>query len=764
MIVSESAPETTKRLAPPIALAVLLVLATLVTGRSLLTPPAPLPADAPEDVFSAGRALAVLTSLLGDGAPHPVGSADHDRVRDGLLDGLRTLGYTPEVHRETVAGGGRVTEVENVIARLPGAGGREAVAIAAHYDSVHAGPGAADDLAGVAAIVEIARVLKAGPKLESDVVLLITDGEEMGLLGAGAFAEQHPWAREVGAVVNLEARGTAGPSILFETGRDDAALIDAFARTASRPVTASAFTWIYKQMPNDTDFTQFRRAGWTGVNFAFIEGVQRYHTPLDDLDHLDQGSLQQHGDNALGMIRALAKGFPDEEGDAVYFDVFGLAVVRWPVGATLPLALLGLLATLALAWRRVAAEDLSWRDLSRGVGGALLLLLAAPATAVVVGMAVRLGRPLVDGVAYPIFPADPFPLALALGCAVLAGGTLVAGRFVKSAGALTHGIWTVLAALAVAGAILAPQASYPLVVPVVIAGAARWGARWWSRGAVWIEALVPTAALALLWAPFLIFLPDALGFVSDFVVAGPATFVFLGLAGPLAAGAVSARRAIGVAAAVVAAGAVVWAFVAPHHTPDRPHGVILRYVVDADSGDAWHTATVRGSDVAADSALGLLLPSGNHTSFARPGWGRTHRSAPAPLTAVFEAPHVTGLNRKPDGDVMEVTGRIVSPRGAAMITLAFPNDGTFSSIEIEGRPVLPRWRGDVLEVRLLSVPAAGWRFSFRRAGKQRVEVQLIDETPGLPAACDDVVRARDGIPAVPWQFPDATLVGTRVRF
>ena len=60
---------------------------------------------------------------------------------------------------------------------------------------------------------------------------------------------------------------------------------------------------IYQQLPNDTDFSIFKRAGLPGLNFAFIEGAVIYHTRLDDLEHFDLDTLQQEGSLALALTR-----------------------------------------------------------------------------------------------------------------------------------------------------------------------------------------------------------------------------------------------------------------------------------------------------------------------------------------------------------------------------------------------------------------------------------------------------------------------------
>jgi len=185
-------------------LAVLLVAAGLAAWRQV--PPAPRPAEAPDDVFSARRAYVLLEQLVGDGIPHPNGSPQNDVVRERILGILRGMGCEPEVQEAVVDRRGRPFTVRNVMVRLPGTGagrndadpnpasgtlsGRErsAVLLMAHYDSVPEGPGASDDGVSVAVILEVARILRTAPPPRNDVILLITDAEEYGLLGVVAGA------------------------------------------------------------------------------------------------------------------------------------------------------------------------------------------------------------------------------------------------------------------------------------------------------------------------------------------------------------------------------------------------------------------------------------------------------------------------------------------------------------------------------------------------------------------------------------------------
>src|SRR5215469_15271705 len=271
-------------------LSVALLAVILLLSFRGIQPPAPRQGDAPETQFSAARAFNALKRLVGDDLPHPVGSPADAMVRDRVIGELRKLGYEPEVQTAFACGAfGACATVNNIAARLeaanpaPASANDASVLLTAHYDSVPAGPGVSDDGVGVAGVIEVARALKSMPPPKHPIIILVDDGEEAGLLGARAFADSHPWARSVRAAVNLDARGTSGPSLMFETGSANQWAIRLFASRAVHPATSSIGYTVYKRLPNDTDFSVFKAAGYQGLNFAFIDDVAHYHTPLDNI-------------------------------------------------------------------------------------------------------------------------------------------------------------------------------------------------------------------------------------------------------------------------------------------------------------------------------------------------------------------------------------------------------------------------------------------------------------------------------------------------
>ncbi|PHS38099.1 MAG: hypothetical protein COA91_08815 [Robiginitomaculum sp.] len=339
-----------KKLSPVRYFLILIAVFTLIfMGLSSISHgPKPKSADIALDQFSGERALVHLSDMIGDNKPHPTGSAENRRVLEVLQNKFAALGYETQVQK-TLACTTHYpgcSQVENFIAVSIGSGSNhssgDAIMLTTHYDSVPAAPGAGDAGAGVAALIEVARILKAEPTGSNTVIFLITDGEEGGLRGASGFANEHEWMKNVKLVVNLEARGASGPSTMFETHPGNLALIRQFAKTNKYPVANSLSYEIYKLLPNDTDYSIYRDMGVAGLNFAFTGDVALYHSARDDIAHLDKSSLQHHGENALAAVRA----FRDVdlntlvgESDATYFDVFGRVLLHWPSNLNLPLAL-----------------------------------------------------------------------------------------------------------------------------------------------------------------------------------------------------------------------------------------------------------------------------------------------------------------------------------------------------------------------------------------------------------------------------------------
>jgi hypothetical protein len=746
----------------PLALCLVAITALAVYLSQL--PPAPLPQNADPSLASASRARDILVRLLGDQAPHPTGSAAQERVRQKLLAELGALGLKPVLQSGTSCGRwGVCARVDNVVARIAGREPGPALLLLSHYDSVPAGPGAGDDGSGVAVALEVARALLVGPGPKNPIVLLFSDGEEFGLLGAELWANDPRNLREIGAVINLEARGSSGPSLMFETGPGNLPLLGRFREAVARPLTSSAFYAVYKRMPNDTDFSVFKTRGIPGYNFAFIGNVERYHTSLDDLGHLELASLQHQADNALACARTLGSGdlrALSSRDDAVFFDLFARRTIVWPARSMLP-ASLGILAllvvTLAVGFRRRALAPLAF--LGALFGWPLALALAA---AIGFGLD-RLLRAF-GGLPAPIIDK---PAAALTACGAIAIGSVAVFGAAIGGNHRTSAVWaagvTCWTAAGVALAFRMPEASY-LFLPTALTGALTglvwFGIRPSSPVLAAIAVLSPVAVTAILWWPILLILPSALGLVSPVIHVAAMTVAASLLAPACAAPPGRSRWSLATAAVVVLPGATALALVVPHFSPNVPQRLSLALHQDADSGigrvlvdTSWGPVPRRFRDAGFDFG-----PADPHP------WPLPERSsaeaAPAPH---FEAkpPELVPLAGETPKQA-RVAARLRSPRGAPIVSLhAAPSSG-LREVWFGGTLVAPRQQGDLRVYSFVGVPAEGVELLLS-VDSRPVTLIVSDLSPGLPARAAALVRARESN-AVPSQLGDVTLVSRTVKF
>lgn len=364
-------------------LSALILVAAAFVAVYQIRPPDPVSATAPAREFSSERAMKHLEVIAAH--PHPIGTPEHAEVRDYILRQLTDLGLaaevqTAEVQRYRSVQFARFATVKNIVARIPGTQNSKAILLLSHYDSVPNSPGATDDGAGVVTMLETARALKASRPIKNDVILLFTDGEEIGLMGAKAFVEQHPWAREVGLVLNFEGSGSGGPVMMFETSDENGWLIEEFAKAAPYPVANSLSYEIYKRMPNDTDLTIFKDAGFPGLNFAYIDNRFDYHTNSDNVENIEEGSLQHHGSYALALTRHMGNLDLQKISarNAVYFNSIGFGFFHYSESWVVPLLILTILAFIAvsvLGWR---AQLLTLAGVIRGLFAFIVSLVIVP--------------------------------------------------------------------------------------------------------------------------------------------------------------------------------------------------------------------------------------------------------------------------------------------------------------------------------------------------------------------------------------------------
>jgi len=752
------------------SLALLLLAALVGVTVVRLRPPAPLPQDAGPSLFSAGRAREHLRAIAGDGRPRPVGSAASAQAREKIVQQLRSLGYQPEVQDGFACGASNTcARVHNVIALRPGARGTDGplVMVSAHYESVPAGPGASDDAVGSAAILEIARALSLEPPARNPVLLLINEGEEPGLLGAEAFVADHPLAKRVAVVVNAEARGTAGPSLMFETSNGNGPLISLYARHQAHPETNSIYYTVYKTLPNDTDLTVYKRAGMAGMNFAFIEGEHRYHTPKDDFAHADPASVQHQGQNALAMVRALAAADLSalRGEDAVFFDVFTLFVVRWPERWMPGLGMVALVLVLAGAFLAVRNGRMRVGQVGWGLLAAAGALVATAAVAAVTYLLLYAAR----AVPYP-FLALAAPAKVAFWVSALMVAVLVGSAFLGRAGraGLWLGAFLFFASLGALAAALRPGLCYPLVVPALVAGALSvpWGALSARRAElmprlVWLP---PFLAAAVVWLPLAWLLYDGLGVMA---LAGAAVMFSLALAplswlwGPLVE-----SRTLLLASALVWVAGLAAQVAAPRYTEDHPRKINIEYQLRV-GGPA---PTAKWTATSGDDALPEQVRSAGHfsTELSRTyPWASFRQSFAAEAPVLPLAPPTFEIQRAAvEGGNLHVTARLASPRGALYAGLVLPGDRVISMSANGKSP--PKQVSKNLVSKMLA--AEGWvnlmtcttgtegvTYQLELSGAQPVQAYAWDQLFALPPIGAPIASSRPAN-AVPFQTGDVTTV------
>lgn len=505
----------------------------LLIGIRAATPPAVVPVAAPPTVFSAERAMTDIRAIAI--RPHPTTSTDNARVRAYLVQRLGALGIAAEQRRYLIDREGTATlrrwsgeigvgpEMVDVVGILPGRNrALPALAMMAHYDTVWGSPGSGDDSVGVAAILETLRAIRANGPAARDILVLFTDGEEIGLSGARAFWPSDALARHVGVVVNLEARGAGGRATMFETGNQNGAFVADLGRGA--PTVANSMAVLaYRLMPNDTDLTPVRKLGLPGFNFAIMGRPQYYHSPRATVDRLDPRALQDMGSQVLGLVSTLAGDatLPGSAPDAVFFDVAGHGLIHYATSAGWWVVLGAALALAGAWWGAGLMGRVKPADVLQGVAAQLWLVAHALLVVTVLN--------LISGSSHPNYydrlaklPGLEVQAALASLAVLL--GFLMLRRWPWRAAGLVPALLLALAAWGQGGphglilgcALLAMLTSW--CAPR--GGVPRWGGWIGAIGTILLaataaQAMAPTAAWILAWPALILAVTAALVAWSD---------------------------------------------------------------------------------------------------------------------------------------------------------------------------------------------------------------------------------------------------------
>lgn len=280
----------------------------------------PKPQNADYEGFSSARVVEDIRVI--SQKPHSVAHPDERaQVREYLIDRLESMGAdTVMQFRYDSIVGPQNKHVEytfdavNLLAEFAPAS--ETVSgtdlmLVAHYDSRYSQPmprdtvwsyGAADDGYGVGVILEtVSLALKNRGEWKQGIKVLFTDAEEPGMKGMKAIWENNKEVFDnVGLVLNVEARGTWGPALLFEACPGNAKVQELYASTAAYPFTYSLTTVVYQFLPMFTDFTIVKDE-LPGLNFSNIADVNHYHTDLDNFSNISEKTIQHYGSQILPL-------------------------------------------------------------------------------------------------------------------------------------------------------------------------------------------------------------------------------------------------------------------------------------------------------------------------------------------------------------------------------------------------------------------------------------------------------------------------------
>lgn len=653
----------------------------------------------PAGLFVEHNARSHVEMLAGTIGSRAVGTPANARARAYIIDQLKLYGFDVRV-QETDARrpeSGRTARVSNIIGVLPGERA-EAIGLLSHYDSGRETPGAGDDAFGVAVSLEAARSFAAQPKRPWSLFVLVTDAEEMGLLGAAALVTDREITERLRAYLNIESVGAAGPVMLFETGPANAWLVSSWAKHAPHPRGGSFGIEVYKRLPNDTDFSILKRHDIPGLNFASVGNSYVYHTARDTPERLSPRALRATGENTVAILTALQNVDITQRSpaEATYFDVAGTSAVSYGPAAGWAIALAAL-ALGAIALVKVTATVIRMAGVLRW-----LLTFVWAVTAVAVTMASMVGVTWALRAAresYHPWYAHPDRLWILLvttGIAVAWAIARVGHWLPPRAHGTRHPaiVWSVTLplwiALAVGALWLAPAAAYMWTIPLLAAGLILTLVPTRSDPAIRAASVLILAVAATMWlrsgldlSRFVVAVFGRLPVITPvFVYTAVLSLAGLMIAPPFVAAAARpaplVRPALMTAIFLIAvAAAGGFAYAAPAYTSEQPLRRYVRAIQDGDAASAiWEvSSTEPGLDLESGAPGGWTRASGAPEasvpvgSFPQPFVFRTRGPAlgapPAQIAAFTQAPVEAGLELTVTVTAVEpgVTVTFVAPPG-----------------------------------------------------------------------------------------------------
>ncbi len=758
-----------------LVLFILLALAVWLAVRPIVVPPAALPASAPPDTFSSGRALEHLRVIAAQ--PHPVGSPANLKVRDYIVQQIRAMGLTPVIQEATGTVPGSLglmsAHLYNILARIPGTAGPAGgvVGVMAHYDSQPNTPAAADDGVGAASLLETMRAILAGSRqqpavagsgLRNDLIFIFTDCEELDAQGSQAFYTQHPWAKEIRAMVNLEAGTPDGGVFLTKVTEGNLPLAQAFETQTPSPVAYSFLTQLLTIFSGGfgTDMTVFAENGVPGIEPMFGLSYRiGYHSALDNVEALNRGTLQQQGEYTLGLARyfgGLDLSTLKTNQDATFFTLIPGVNVLYAGTWVVPLAVVAGLLLLGLIVVGVVRRRLAVGGVLAGTGLALVRILAPAILAAVVWVGVAaihpqfwrnlMGSPYQAG----LYMIGFVVLTAAASLALLALTRRAVSAAHQTAGALV--VWFIFALLT---ALSLPGMSYlftwPLLATTLLlggmelvgkrtesAGAAGWGrlAGLAAAGIVTLAMVAPPVMLVYILIGFwMVTFNPGLPFIA-------AAMLFVALASALLTPQMEVwlahRRwfatgiAAGLAVALLAVASLTSGF-----SPSQPMQNGVWYEMSAGSGSAaWYSLGTKVEDAwTAQFVPGAIEPVAMAEVYPAlsplEAVGLFRGAAPA---ASLPGPELSVVSDRTSGDVRTVSLHLSSPRGARALRVEALGTPVLAASSNGSRATNASWLGrERWLLRYYGLDAKGLALVLEVAPGKPLTLVVADQSEGLPA-------------------------------
>lgn len=714
------------------------------------------PASAADNEFSGERAYLILENLLEENTPHPVGSIQNKIVKNRIIAELAKYGIEAQEQR-TWACGYRYNScayVENITAIIPGKSKSPYVALMSHYDSVPMAPGAGDDGAGVAAMLEAARILQLEAPFESPILFIFTDAEEMGLIGAEGFYRHNELANDIGILLNFEGSGSTGLSQVLRTSGLNGNFIDAFQSESDYPRGASLINEIFKRMPNDTDFSVAQRANTPGIDFAFASERNHYHTPLDNLANIDQRTIQHHGENMLPLTRWLADHLNEATSSdisLVYSNNYGFWA-QWSKGFSPILLSISLLLLGFSLWR---LEGSFLGSLGGAFGAVLVIFFTALGGTIVFKLLSFFQGTTVS------WPGNELGYRILLFSSTFGGGLTAAylvNKYLTPINALIGAwlLWSVFSALLI---VYMPDAANLLLLPLLA------GSLVLAVSSFLSDKLRPNFLLLslVLVIPatygLVLILEESQGYrliVSTF----PFIALFMTIFTPLVTGS-SLRVPILTALMLTIAGMGI-ALTSPLYTENRPQHVNINYFENLDSGTAHYQ--IQSNNPLQENLANVFKLETVETQLL-PYFNVDHKNYTVAESSGFSGPRVEVIEIEQGDSLRHVSLKISSPRQAGRFQIITPSEAkliefSLDDVNFESKVLDIKAFKDIDIIRVNGVFSREFILKMTFETQGPVKATVMDSSTELPETASVLIKRRSPLASPVHQGDQAVLFRT----